>query len=215
MPDLNLIDEGGFEESSAPAAPASKKKSGGGGGGGKSILIIVLVVVVALGAVYFLNQKGIIKLWGKKQPVVQLEEPYPQDMVDQVPVEQGMPQVDTSEVALLETPTVEEKVEVQTPEAQAKTEEVDAPPGSKLSEMHGDYTIQVVAYREKNKAEEMVKRLEFSGYPSFVEKVPMKGIDWYTVRIGRYPSRDDAKRAVITFADQLQAHYFIDKVRKK
>jgi septal ring-binding cell division protein DamX len=136
-------------------------------------------------------------------------------MVDQVPVEQGMPQVDTSEVALLETPTVEEKVEVQTPEAQAKTEEVDAPPGSKLSEMHGDYTIQVVAYREKNKAEEMVKRLEFSGYPSFVEKVPMKGIDWYTVRIGRYPSRDDAKKAVITFADQLQAHYFIDKVRKK
>ena len=40
----------------------------------------------------------------------------------------------------------------------------------------------------------------------------MKGGDWFTVRIGRYPSRDDAKKAVQSFAAQLQAHYVIDKV---
>ena len=63
--------------------------------------------------------------------------------------------------------------------------------------------------------EETAKNLEFSGYPSFVEKIPMKGGDWYTVRIGHYASRDDAKKAVMSFAEQLQAHYVIDKVRSK
>ena len=40
MPDLNLIDEGGFDEAPAPAAPPAKKKpvsSSSGGGGGKTI----------------------------------------------------------------------------------------------------------------------------------------------------------------------------------
>jgi septal ring-binding cell division protein DamX len=43
----------------------------------------------------------------------------------------------------------------------------------------------------------------------------MKGGDWYTVRIGRYPSRDEAKKAVLSFGEQLQANYVIDKVRSK
>ena len=70
--------------------------------------------------------------------------------------------------------------------------------------MKGEFTVQVIAYREKSKAEETAKNLEFSGYPSFVEKIPMKGGDWYTVRIGHYSSRDEAKKAVLSFAEQLQ-----------
>lgn len=86
---------------------------------------------------------------------------------------------------------------------------------SKLSEMKGEFTVQVIAYHDKSRAVETAKNLEFSGYPSFVEKVPMKGGDWYTVRIGRYTSRDEAKKAVQSFAEELQAHYVIDKVRSK
>ena len=41
---------------------------------------------------------------------------------------------------------------------------------SKLNEMKGEFTVQVIAYQEKNKAEETVKNLEFAGYPAFVEK---------------------------------------------
>ena len=244
MPDLNLIDEGGFDDvPEAPATPPAKKsvKSSGGGGGGKTIFIVALVLCLLAAGAYFLNHRGIIKLWGKKQPaVVQVQEEFPPEAVPQQPA-QAQKLADTNEVALLDTGAVEEKTEpgkqpeaVKEPEAvsEPKTKaaaqpakkikvvknneaivETESP--SKLSGMKGEFTVQVIAYREKSRAEETKKNLEFSGYPSFVEKIPMKGGDWYTVRIGRYPSRDEAKKAVLSFGEQLQAHYVIDKVRSK
>jgi cell division protein FtsN len=231
MPDLNLIDEGGFEDTPATpvVAPPVKKniKSSGGGGGGKIILLVVLVLCIAAAGVFFLNQRGIIKIWGKKKPIVQVqEEQFPPETQSQ-PV-QAQPQPDTNAVAMIETSPVEEKQvpgkesETITIEPAAKKTKavkkheamIETESSSKLSEMSGEFTIQVIAYREKRKAEETAKNLEISGYPSFVEKIPMKGGEWYTVRIGRYASRDEAKKAVASFAEQLQAHYVIDKVRK-
>jgi cell division septation protein DedD len=245
MPDLNLIDEGGFDDvpEAAPAAPPSRKNvKSSGGGGGKTILLLVVILCIAGAGVYFLNQRGIIKLWGKKQPpIVQVqEEQFPTEPAVQ-PV-QTHPAVDTNEVALLDTAPLDEKADAAkesegVKEADAKATESAAkktrvtrkadqqPPqqqpvaeseaSSKLSEMKGEFTVQVIAYREKSRAVETAKNLEFSGYPSFVEKIPMKGGDWYTVRIGHYPTREEAKKAVLTFAEQLQAHYVIDKVRLK
>jgi cytoskeletal protein RodZ len=232
MPDLNLIDEGGFEETPAtpPVAPPVKKvvKRSSGGGSGKTILLLVVILCIVGGGVYFLNQRGIINIWGKKKPVVQVqEEQFPQETASQPA--QAQKQADTNEVALLDTAPVEEKAEagkesetnVTEPAAKkaragTKNEEIiETESTSRLSEMKGEFTVQVIAYREKRRAEETAKNLEISGYPSFVEKIPMKGGDWYTVRIGRYASRDEAKKAVQSFAEQLQAHYVIDKVRVK
>jgi septal ring-binding cell division protein DamX len=166
------------------------------------------------------------------------EEQFPPETASQPT--QAQKQADTNEVALLDTAPVEEKVEagkqseaVKEPEAVSEPKAIAVEPpakksksvkkneavietesSSKLSEMKGEFTVQVIAYREKSRAQETAKNLEFSGYPSFVEKIPMKGGDWYTVRIGRYTSRDEAKKAVQSFAEQLQAHYVIDKVRK-
>lgn len=232
MPDLNLIDEGEFEEttSHAPApSPVKKKKSSGGGGGGTSALILILILVILGAGVYFLNKRGIInvtKLWKKNPPVTQVqEEPLPPEQ----PTEQMQQSAksDSSEVALLETPPVEDSLKAdQTTEASVQSSKgtvakqkkavKDISSASKqLDEMKGEFTVQVIAYREKSKAESAAKNLEYVGYPSFVEKVPMKGGDWYTVRIGRYASREDAKLAVKSFAAQLQASYVIDKVRSK
>jgi cell division protein FtsN len=232
MPDLNLIDEGGFEDvPEAPAAPPAKKSvKSSGGGGGKTILLLVIILCVVAGAVYLLNQRGIIKLWGKKQqPIVQMqEEQFPMEPASQQPA-QAQKQADTNEVALLDTAPIEEKTEA-VMEPEAKTAEsiakkskavkkneamIETEASSKLSEMKGEFTVQVIAYSEKSRAVETAKNLEFSGYPSFVERIPMKGGDWYTVRIGRYASRDEAKKAVQSFAEELQAHYVIDKVRSK
>ncbi len=237
MPDLNLIDEGGFEEEPAApqtAPPAKKSVKSSGGGSGKPILILVIIVCVLAGVGY-LYHRGIIKMPGKKQqPVAQIqEEQFPPETPSQ-PV-QAQKQGDTNEVALLDTAPVEEKAEagkesesVKEPETKAtvptmkKTklgkkngEMMETEFSSKLSEMKGEFTIQVIAYREKKQAVETAKNLEFAGYPSFVEKIPMSGGDWYTVRIGRYSSRDEAKKAVKSFAEQLQSHYVIDKIRSK
>jgi len=209
---LNLIDDSGFDETPAPAAPPAKmkKSSSGSGGGGSKILIIIIIFVIVGAVVFFLNQRGIIKLWGqKKAQIAQVqEEPFQQEPIDQQ-MQELQKQADTSQVALIDTAPVEEKVE----KPKAEADETES--GSKLSEMTGEYTVQVIAYHEKNKAVETSKNLEFAGYPSFVEKVPMKGGPWYTVRIGKYPSREDAQKAVKSFAAQLQAHYVIDKIRSK
>jgi cell division protein FtsN len=229
MPDLNLIDEGGFEDvPEAPVTSPAKKavKSSGGGGGNKIILIVVLVCILA-GGVYFLNQRGIVKLWGKKkQPIAQIqEEQFPPETSQPAQVEK---QADTNEVALLDTAPPEEKAEAGTgsenvkgPGGKSKALKKKSEPvmeteaSSKLSEMKGEFTVQVITYSEKSSAIETAKNLEFAGYPSFVEKIPMKGGDWYTVRIGRYATRDEAKKAVKSFAEQLQESYVIDKVRSK
>jgi septal ring-binding cell division protein DamX len=244
MPDLNLIDEGGFEDvPEAPSAPPTKKSvKRSGGGGGKTFLFVALGLCLLAVGVYFLNHRGIIKLWGKKQqPVAQVqEEQFPPETVPQQPA-QAQKLADTNEVALLDTGSVEENAEpgkqaeavkeseaaniskakavephAKKSKAVKKNEavvEIESP--SKLGEMKGEFTVQVIAYREKSRAVETAKNLEFSGYPSFVEKIPMKGGDWYTVRIGRYLSREEAKKAVQSFGEQLQAHYVIDKVRSK
>lgn len=236
MPDLNLIDEGGFEESSAPTAPAPKRKSskGGGGGGGGKLLVVLILIIAIGGGGYYLYKKGLIKIPGKKAPVTQVqEEPLPQEPVMQPSEEQPVQaqrQADTNEVALLETPSAEEQP---SKEAESKVEpskkgksakksadkneiaEETSFASAKLSEMKGSFTVQVVAYSAKNDAEIMAKRLEFSGYPSFVEELPEKGGILYAVRIGRYPSPEEARKAVKSFASQLQDRNFIVKIRGK
>jgi cell division protein FtsN len=236
MPDLNLIDDGGFEESPAQAAPPMKRKQyKKSGGGGVKFIIIFLILLILGGGGYFLYQRGIIKLpFKKKKPPVtmQEEQPFlqePQAQADTTAQQQALSQPDTS-VALLETPAIEEKGKTPKPkakaekkveeseDAEAETEAEASDEGSsdvKLSDMKGDYTIQVIAYSQKSKAVEMAENLEIAGYPAFVEKVPMKGGEWYTVRIGRYASPSEAEKAVKNFADELKEHYVIDKIRGK
>jgi septal ring-binding cell division protein DamX len=85
----------------------------------------------------------------------------------------------------------------------------------KLGEMKGEYTLQVSAWRDKETADEMVKRLEEAGYPAFVEERPYKDGTWFTVRVGRYGSRKDAQLAVESFALELKSSYWIDRVKSR
>ncbi|MBI4428231.1 MAG: SPOR domain-containing protein [Ignavibacteriales bacterium] len=220
MPDLNLMDEGGFEEAQTPV-PAPTKKGGGGGGGVMKIVIIVVVLAVVGGGLWFANNKGWVKVpfLSKKQPVVaQIQEEYPQQPDD-------LFAADTADVSLLETPPVEEPkgkavdakkppVKTGTPaEKSAASSEIAAMTSQQLSEMSGKYTIQVFALHDKKNAEDVVARLSEAGYPAYVEEIPMKDAMWYTVRIGKYPSRVDARKAVETFALELRSNYFIGRVK--
>jgi cell division septation protein DedD len=220
MPDLNLIDEGEFEEAPAPAVSSVKKKKvQSSGGGGKIVIVLLLILIVGGGAFYVLNRRGLINiksLWKKKPPVQQVqEETFPPDAAQQAIAQQPAP--DSSQVALLETPAAEESKNVAA--AETPKESTPAEPAkqvsknSKLDEMNGEYTVQVIAFHEKKKAEEIRVNLEAADYPAFVEKIPMKGGSWYRVCIGRYGSRNAAKNAVKSFASQLQSSYIVDKVR--
>jgi cell division septation protein DedD len=129
---------------------------------------------------------------------------------------------------MIETPPVDEKGKagakktddksVKKPSGQtaAPVKAMPAPaPSGNLQEMKGEYTIQVSAWRDKEIAGEIVKRLADAGYPAFVEDREFKGGTWYTVRVGRYSSRKDAQQAVENFAEELKSNYWIDKARAK
>ncbi|HTP12498.1 MAG TPA: SPOR domain-containing protein [Bacteroidota bacterium] len=228
MPDLNLIDEGGIEETPTPSAPMPSKRKGGVGGGSlNKILATVLVLLIVGTALFYQYRKGKFPFAKKKAPVTQVEEqPYTEpepatgtDMAQQQQaVQQQQPaQQDTTAVSLLETPPVgdaSKKTEAK-PEGTEQKAEMQTAPMQKLTDMQGNYTVQVSAFREQKQADEIVSRLADGGYPAFVEEIPMKGINWYTVRIGRYASRQDAKKAVSDFALELRSNYWIDKVRSK
>jgi cell division protein FtsN len=225
MPDLNLIDEGGIEETPAPSAPMPSKRKGGGGGGAlNKILLTVLVVLIVGTALFYQYKKGKFPFAKKKVPVTQVEEqPYtePQPVAANETAQPGVQQPqDTTSVSLLETPPVEnasKKTEAKAEQPAGATQKTmpESAPMQKLSDMQGNYTVQVSAFREKRQADEIVSRLADGGYPAFVEEISMKGINWYTVRIGRYASRQDAKKAVTDFALELRSSYWIDRVRTK
>ncbi len=238
MPDLNLIDDEGLADEMPEGAEEVVAEGGGGGGGATKVILIVLVVlIVLLGGAYLLNDFGIISLWGNKQPqVMTVEEQFPSEFYDESafaeqPTDSAWMtgQVPADDIALLETTPLDESGEQPQGMAQQQVqqlpfEEVPAeapdgaaaePPKASLKDMKGDFTVQVVAYREEAKAKKILSNLEFAGYPAFIEKVQMKGGDWYTVRIGKYATRAAAREAVTSFASQLRDNYFIDKVRSQ
>lgn len=216
MPDVNLIEEEGGEGGMQPMSTPPKR---GGGGGGSKVLLILVIVVVLAGAVFALNKFGIIKLWGKQQPpvITQIQEPVSQEPV-YAEIDTSAMMEDTSGVSFVETPPLTEpeyeSALVSGTGREIGSARLDPSVGSsKLGDMKGNYTIQVSAWRDIATAEKYVKRLETAGYPAFVETRSVKDGNWYTVRIGRYGSMKEAKKAVDSFAYELKKNYWIDKVR--
>jgi len=222
MPDLNLIDEGGIEETTNPSAPMPSKRGSGGGGSLNKILMSVLVLLIIGTALFYLYKKGKFPFKKKAPVTVVQEETFPdtQPIATNQNTQQAGQAQDTTSVPLLDTPMVDntaKSTETQTTATSdtPKTSLTETSSMQKLSDMQGNFTVQVSAFREKKQADEIVGRLEDAGYPAFVETIPMKGVNWYTVRIGHYPSRTDAKKAVQDFALELKSNYWIDRVRTK
>jgi cell division septation protein DedD len=218
MPDLNLQDEEGSLENlenlgeGETEAPVEEVEERGKGKGATILIAVLAILIVGAGAVYLLNRFGIIKVFGKKAPpqVVQLQ---------QEPNPAGTPgAADTTAAKMIETPPLRGAKAAAVPPAGKPTAAVTkkemptSAAGPKLGQMKGEYTIQVSAWRDKSIAEEMVKRLAEAGYPAYVEERPYKDGSWYTVRIGKYPSRKDAQEAVQSFAEEIKSSFWIDRV---
>jgi len=228
MPDINLQDEGSMDnldssteqgEDVVSSGDETPKKSGGI----TTILIVVLaVVIVGGGGAFLLDKLGVVNIFGKKKPA-----PAVAQLQDQTtPTDVAPAQGGTEQNQMIETPPVDEKGKAPAggkkadDKAARKTDAavkaMPAPASSgNLQEMKGEYTIQVSAWRDKEIAAEITKRLADAGYPAFVEDREFKGGTWYTVRVGRYASRKDAESAVQNFAEELKSNYWIDKARAK
>lgn len=72
-----------------------------------------------------------------------------------------------------------------------------APPEKEKPAVREEFLVQVVSYKEKSKAETLVKKISGMGYPSRTEVIdlPDKG-KWFRVVMGGFPSRAEAQTAV-------------------
>jgi cell division protein FtsN len=58
----------------------------------------------------------------------------------------------------------------------------------------GPWTVQVNAYPDERSAKLLVDQLKNKGYNAHVTEVLNKGKTWYRVRVGRYDSKEEAKK---------------------
>lgn len=209
MPELNLLEE---EEIQEPKKPSTTQSSGGGSGVVK-ILLIFLVLIVVVGAVFFLNQRGIIHLWGPKKAaptqVAQQSIPEMDEFAMEEPMAEATPEDTSAEIIPLETPPIDETLvePKEGEEAPALVKEESAMPS--LEVMKGAYTVQVFSFAVKENADAVEGRLKEAGYPVFVQKVKVKDKDFFAVRIGKYESRSQAAEAVKSFGYELRANHVI------
>ncbi|MBW2121830.1 MAG: SPOR domain-containing protein [Deltaproteobacteria bacterium] len=79
----------------------------------------------------------------------------------------------------------------------------------------GRFTVNVGSFRERARAERLMKRLDKAGYDAFVAEATIPGSGtWYRVSVGRFHSRQEA----LAFAQELKEKqgidFFIRKLKK-
>jgi DedD protein len=95
------------------------------------------------------------------------------------------------------------------PQAEAKTEDktkakklatkTEAAPATEKTEgkaesaSQGEWTVQVNAFPHERDARNLAKNLGDKGYDAYVVPVESKGKAWYRVRVGHFPTREQAK----------------------
>lgn len=227
MPDINLQDEGSMDyldssEEPGEGAVASRRKTPKKGRGTSIFFILLAVVILGGGGAFLLDKLGVVQIFGKKKAA-----PAVAQLQDQTaPTEVAAASGGDESSQMIETPPVDEKgkapAAAKKPDdkavkkSDAASKPMPAPTsGGNLQEMTGEYTVQVSSWRDKEIADQIVKRLADAGYPAFVQALEFKGGTWYTVRVGRYASRKDAEQAVQNFAEELKSNYWIGKAKAK
>jgi cell division septation protein DedD len=112
------------------------------------------------------------------------------------------------ETATIGAPTAARVIEVTTPTATAARvvakptpPRPTAVPHAKSPEVppRGDdwadagWTVQVNATTNPSQATELARKLKAKGYDAYTVQAPMRGQNWFRVRVGRFSNRDKAK----------------------
>jgi DedD protein len=91
----------------------------------------------------------------------------------------------------------------------AKTAELPKPPEASPRSEAGRYTIQVGAYNGRAQAEALKARLLAEGHDAYVAEADGNGVTRYKVRIGSFPSHDEARKAAARLASRSQVATYV------
>lgn len=76
-----------------------------------------------------------------------------------------------------------------------KVDVVSSPSSRSSNYFKPEYTVQVASYTNESIANNAKRKLDNDFSNVRVESVKIKGTDYYRVRVGRYPSKNDARKA--------------------
>ncbi len=211
MPDLNLRDEEEFsdERGRTPVRPRKSRFHGSGGGDNSNkILLVAIVILIVLGVV-MLNQFGVINLWGPGESRVTVDlPPLDDEIVDPLPEPREPDLTPAPDITAREEPeeTPEPEPPVRVPEREREEPREIRPTGT------GQYTVQVSAWRDRQKAETQAQRIRNAGKDAFVDQTSINGTTWYRVRIGRYQTREEAETEARRFQLLLETGWWVARI---
>jgi hypothetical protein len=219
MPRLNLKDEGtdfeGDPMSGKSSGPTPALREIGGGGGKLSpIVLILLILVVLAGGIYALNHFKVIRLWGKKAPVVTETLPEPEVATPSQAPAGGttgnenlpLPSATTEQPAPSATPATRE------PAAQKQKAR---PAATSATTGSGMYTVQFAAWLSRAKADEQASLLSAAGFDAYVDESHAVGDRWYRVRVGRFDSHSQARDVIQKLQPMTEDVVWVARLRQK
>ena len=103
-------------------------------------------------------------------------------------------------------------------EAKPQVAMVGEPKGRALPEGKlptGRYTVNVGSFRERARAERLMKALKEKGYKAFVAEatLPQRGT-WYRVSVGRFPTSGEAQAFARTLKEKERMDYFVRELKE-
>ncbi len=101
--------------------------------------------------------------------------------------------------------------------APAREQETPAPPVVRESaeSPYGFYTIQVSAWRSESKARRQAQLYRDRGLEAYVQRAEVPDLGtWYRVRVGRYQSLTEARRAAASLRDIPADETWVDNFRE-
>ena len=111
-----------------------------------------------------------------------------------LPEKTAKTEVKASKSAAKEQAPAASKVVAKEMEKAAPAAEAPAAPKAESATNDGSWTVQVNAYPDERSAKLLVDQLKNKGYNAKVTEVLNKGKTWYRVRVGRYDSKEEAKK---------------------
>lgn len=123
--------------------------------------------------------------------------------------------VDSTVVRVSPPETIEpvERAERDEPDAAKETRAAarDLPPGEPIAgeagETGGEFAVHVASFKDIARAGREKEFFEKKGYTATITVVTIKGVEWYRILVGRYATRDEAKRVRAELMDLSGAGY--------
>ncbi len=204
MPNLNMKDDGSFHQEQPNIRVRSDHARGNTS---YTFLIVIMVLIITAGGVFYLNNAGIVKLWGPKARKVAVIPPSPAP-IDSAKLAAAAKAEKDSLAALSqkdskksskhgkkeESKTVAKR-EVEKEKSRESSKPAPAPAAS------GEYAIQLGSFLNQEKADSYASMLQGNGIEAYVTKGETAKGTRFLVRVGKYASRNEAKDAAAKFSN--------------